>query len=437
MRSGSNAPRVGSYNRNVVLDAIRQSAGVSRVELAAHTGLTQQTVSNIVRRLIRDGLVTESGQIPTGLGKPRIGLQVNGRAYHAVGVHIDPHSITYVIVDLVGNVVARRARRPPAGTRPATVIRQVARAVGDMVAGSGVAAGSLLGIGVASPGPIDAERGEVVSPPNLPGWQRVPLRDALAEQTGRPVYLDNDATAAASGERWVGRTERSGSFLFVYLGTGIGSGLVLADQVYRGDTGNAAELGHVPVEARGRPCHCGGRGCVEAYAGLPSILASLSAAAGRGASRGAGPGASPGAGPHAGPHAGPGAGTAAGRGAGPGYRDWADLDAAIAAGDRAPRDAVTVAAGYLGAGMVSAINLVDVNRVIIGGRVRRECAEIFRAGVERALSRRTIARAVRPLSVEVSLAGQDVGAIGAASLVLHGNYAPHPSALLADIGTLP
>jgi predicted NBD/HSP70 family sugar kinase len=397
MRSGSNAPRVGSYNRNVVLDAIRQSAGVSRVELAGRTGLTQQAVSNIVRRLIQDGLVSESGQIQTGLGKPRMSLQVNERANHAVGVHIDPHSITYVVLNLVGDVVARRARRPPAGASPATVIRQVARAVGDLVAGSGVAAGSVLGLGVASPGPIDAERGEVVSPPNLPGWQRVPLRDALAEQTGLPVYLDNDATAAASGERWVGRTERSGSFLFVYLGTGIGSGLVLADQVYRGDTGNAAELGHVPVDAAGRPCHCGGRGCVEAYAGLPAILAGL--------------------------------GTADG----PGYRDWADLDAAVAAGSEPVRAAVTEAAGYLGAGTVSAINMVDVNRVIIGGQVRGRCAEIFRAAVERAVSRRAIARSVRPLSVEASLAGQDVGAIGAASLVLHGNYAPHTSALLADI----
>src|SRR5450759_1216860 len=113
MRRGTNGPRVGNYNRTVVLDAIRESDGISRVDLSTRTGLTQQTMSNIVRRLIAERLVVESGRIQGDMGKPRTVLRVNERAHHAVGVHIDPKALTCVVVDLSGKVMARVTSRPP------------------------------------------------------------------------------------------------------------------------------------------------------------------------------------------------------------------------------------------------------------------------------------------------------------------------------------
>src|ERR1019366_561523 len=155
MRRGTNGPRVGNYNRTVVLDAIRESDGISRVELSTRSGLSQQTMSNIVRRLIAEHLVVESGRIQGDMGKPRTVLRVNDRVHHAVGVHIDPKAITCVLVDLSGKVMARATSRLPLHSRPATVVNQIVRGVELAVKRSGAERDSLLGVGIAAPGTIN------------------------------------------------------------------------------------------------------------------------------------------------------------------------------------------------------------------------------------------------------------------------------------------
>ena len=350
MRRGTNGPRVGNYNRTVVLDAIRESNGVSRVELSTRTGLTQQTMSNIVRRLIGEHLVVESGRIQGGMGKPRTVLRVNERAHHAVGVHIDPKAITCVVVDLSGKVMARVTSRPPLHSRPATVVNQIVRGVELAVKRSGVERDSLLGVGIAAPGTINHAGGELIGPSNLPGWKRVPLRDAVAERVGLPVLLDNDTTAAAVGERWAGGFARGGSFAFIYLGTGIGCGLVLGDQVYRGESGNAGEFGHLSIDANGRPCHCGNRGCLEAYISPAALNEELRA---RDHELSAASGVDLG---------------------------WADLASAIDAGDAA----------------VSLVNLFDIKRLVIGGRGINGLMDLFRAAVTERTNTRSVARAPVP-----------------------------------------
>lgn len=403
MRSGTNGPRVGSYNRIVVLDTIRESGGISRVELSTRTGLTQQTVSNIVRRLVAEHLVIESGQVQGDMGKPRTVLEVNHRAYHAVGVHIDPKAITCVVVDLSGHVVARATSQPSPNSRPTTVANHVVRGVELAVRRSGVERDSLIGVGIAAPGAIDRDAGEVIGPPNLPGWGRVPLRDAVAERVGLPVLLDNDSTAAAIGERWVGGAERGGSFAFIYLGTGVGCGLILANQIYRGESGNAGEFGHLSIDINGRQCHCGNRGCLEAYISPAALNEELRARDHE--SR-----------------------TASGA-----DLDWADLASAIDAGDDVVLAVVSEAAERLSDAAVSLVNLFDIKRLVIGGRGINGLVDLFRDAVAEHVNARSIARDTRSISVEASVVGEDVGAIGAASLVLHGSYAPHLSVLLADV----
>jgi predicted NBD/HSP70 family sugar kinase len=395
LRSGSNGPRVGSYNRNVVLEAIRVSEGISRVELAERTGLTAQTVSNIVRRLIDEDLVHESGLIQGEMGKPRTGLRVNVAANHAVGVHIDPQAIISVVVDLAGEVVGSSTVRPRANSRPATVVDHVARGVEAAVSDSGVARSSMVGVGIAAPGAIDVESGEVVGPPNLPGWGRVPLRDSIGERLDLPVSLDNDATAAAVGERWVGGERREGSMAFVYLGTGIGCGLILADQVYRGATGNAGELGHVSLDVRGRRCHCGNRGCLEAYVAPWAIAERL--------------------------------GTFAEQTRPPG---WSQFAAELKRGDTKVESEIRRAATLTADAAVGLVNLLDVPRIVVGGRDLGPLAGMFASAMEEQVNARTLARHARTVEVTTSLVGESVGAIGAARLVLHRSYGPHLNVLL-------
>ncbi len=220
-RRGANLPSIGGFNRTVVLDAVRRSPdGLSRVELAARTGLSAQTVSNVTRFLIEAGMIAESGTVVAGRGKPRTILRLEATSRYAVGVHVDPAVVTYVLLDLAGRVVAETTTSTPSADDPTEVVRTIATAIAGLVADAGVAAESVLGVGIASPGPIDVDAGVVLDPPFLPRWRDVPLRDALAEATGFPVLLEKDVTAAVVGEMFLAGESSARNFAFVYFGTG-------------------------------------------------------------------------------------------------------------------------------------------------------------------------------------------------------------------------
>lgn len=406
MRTGTNLPRVGGFNRAVVLEAIRRQERVSRIELARLTGLTNQTVSNVVRRLLDEGLVVETGRAPSSGGKRATLLSVRADAYCAVGVHLDPDSVVAVLVDLAGGVLQRRRLRTLPRTDPDAMVRRIASVVASLVTRAGCDPRQVLGVGVAAPGPLDVERGVVLDPPNLPEWHEVELVRQLTAATGHPVVLDNDATAAAIGERWAGGPERSGSFLFVYLGAGVGGGIMLPDAVLRGDSGNAGEFGHMVVDPAGADCHCGGRGCLETVAAPGAVLAGLDTETVRRL----------------------GLDLSRDRR----RADWTRLAAAATRGDPAAEAAVERAARAIGAAALSAVNLLDVGRIVIGGDGLRGIGPRVLAEVDAQVNGHSIARRVRRVPVEPSVIGEEVGAVGAASLVLHGNYAPGWRMLLAD-----
>ncbi|GAA0651837.1 ROK family transcriptional regulator [Kutzneria viridogrisea] len=405
MRTGTNLPRVGGFNRAVVLDTIRSLGEVSRVELAERTGLTPQTVSNIVRRLIGEGLVAEAGTARSTGGKPRVLLRVVPSAYYAAGVHIDPERLTGVVLDLAGGVVAR-SQWHAQDSSPGAVVGTMGRLLTQLLRRAGVPRARVLGLGVAAPGPLDAQRRRLIMPPNLDGWTDVALADVLEQRTRLPVVIDNDATAAAIGERWVGGA--AGSFLYVYCGAGIGGGLVLADQVHRGTTGNAGELGHVTVQPGGRLCFCGKHGCLEAYCSMRAIVAQ--ARADRGLE---GP-----------------AESVAG--------EYEVLCRAAAKGADYEVRLLTEAARRIGAVLGDVVNLLDVDTVVLGGPALRHVGELVRDEAERVLRERVFARAVLSPTVRPSAIGEDAGAIGAASLVLEGAYSPRLATLLGtEINSYP
>ncbi|OUD80991.1 Glucokinase [Clavibacter michiganensis subsp. michiganensis] len=205
MRRGTNLPAIGGYNRTVVLDAVRRAAeGASRSEVAERTGLSAQTVTNVTRRLIDEGLVREGGTVIRGPGKPRTLLHLVADGRFAVGVHVDPAVITSVLLDLEGTVLRHVSSPTPSASRPDEVVALVARLVDGLIADAGVDRQAVLGVGLAAPGPIDVGAGLVLDPPMLPRWRHVPLRSALSTATGLPVLLEKDVTAAAVAELWFG-----------------------------------------------------------------------------------------------------------------------------------------------------------------------------------------------------------------------------------------
>jgi predicted NBD/HSP70 family sugar kinase len=402
-RRGTNLDRVGGFNDAVVLDAIRRSEQLSRVELAEQTGLSGQAISNIARRLLEAGLVREAGRLRgAGIGKPRTLLELEPTGRYAVGVHLDPAVVTVVLLDLTGAAVARRRMLIEDADKPDVLIDAIAATIEEVIASSGAVRERVTGVGIAAPGPIDVERGVVVDPPNLTAWHLVPLRDELQERTGLPTILDKDVTAAASAEKWAGQ---GGSFLFFYLGTGVGAGLVIGDEVVRGASSNVGEIGHVIVDPGGPLCYCGRRGCVG-ESSQPRYLVQQAVAAG----------------------------VLAG---GIDLDDRQDVDAAFAllcslAAERPgrAREIVGALAERIAKVVEDIANLLDLDRVVFGGPHWEQLAPSFVDVVREALDGRFLVRAVHPFEVAGTSLGADVGAIGAASLILDQTFSPSPSVLM-------
>jgi predicted NBD/HSP70 family sugar kinase len=406
---GTNLPKVGQYNRAVVLDQIQLADGTSRVEIAEHTGLTPQTVSGIVRRLIDEGIVREDGARSSGGGKPRTVLRINPGAGRAVGLHFDPVELTCVVVDLLGRPLVTARRPTPADMDPVKVTAALAGLVDEVLAEAGVGRDRVLGVGLAAPGPIDQSLGEVISPPQLSGWTRVPLKRLVADAVGLPVTLDNDATAAAVGERWAGAGRGVANFAYFFLGTGVGGGLVLGHQVHRGASMNAAEFGHTSVTERGPDCYCGNRGCLESLINPAALVAEAHRRLAAGAE----------------------SALAAAFRTDPSTVDHGALGRAAAAGDPLAAGVIGRAAEHLATVAVNVVNIVDVELIILGGRGIRHVEAQFRSAVVRALGERAMARRIRAVDVALSPLGDDAAVAGAAALVLHATFSPQVSALLA------
>lgn len=387
-RRGTNLPRMGDFNESVILDAIRRSPeGLSRVELAAATGLSAQTVSNICRRLLEAGLVAEAGKKSGRAGKPRTVLQIVPSSRYALGVHLDPAIVTYVVLDLAGRVVHSVRRPTPTIVDQESTITDMSDTIGAVIEASGADRDRILGLGLGVPGPVDLASGSVVAPPQLFGWGRVPLRDRLAEATGLPVRMDKDVIAAAIAERWAGAATHSGNFLFFYIGTGSGMGVVVDDVVLRGASGNAGEVG-------GLDANCTTRALVH-----EAVEAGVLEA-----------GHAPGL------HA-----------AGEQLAQLVDL---AASGDRGAQAIIDRWARRVGTGVAAAATLLDSEMVVFGGPIWPLLSQRFMATVEPVITSWPFVEKSHDIRVVSTQLGEDVGAVGAACLVLDQTLSPEPQALL-------
>ena len=426
---------MADFNLSVILDAIRRAPnGLSRVQLAGLVGLAPQTVSNICRRLLDQELIIEAGKQTTGPGKPRTMLRLNPQGMYAVGVHIDPSVTTYAVLDLAGGQIRRRQHPTDAAAGPDRVIEDMANQVLELIRDSGVATARIAGVGVATPGPIDARHGALADPPDLPGWNRVLLRDRLAEATALPVLVDKDVTAAAVAEIWKGGSNGTGSFVFFYLGTGIGCGMVLNGEVVRGSSGNAGEIGHIVADPDGRVCDCGKRGCVKVMC-MPRTLVAEAREAGVLPDDG---------GPQDGAaqdcvaeHGGMGdGGSAADRESGQDSgrqslpEQMAALSQAAASGNAAARGILDRSAVRVGMAVSVVTNLLDVERVVFGGPFWGYLREFYLDRVPALIRERSVTSGVHSVEVVGTGVGDDVGAFGAACLVLENRLAPHAAKLL-------
>jgi predicted NBD/HSP70 family sugar kinase len=272
--SGTNLEFARSHNRRVVMEAIRLHGRLTRADLARLTALTPQTISNITSELQGLGFLTPLAPDKGQRGQPATPFVINAEGAYSIGLQIDQHTLIAVVVDLSGKVRARHTvavdRPTPAEALP--LIRDV---VDTLKRDARVDWRRVLGLGLAVPGPFGVEGLSAVGPTTLPGWQDLSIAGQVSAAIGLPVIMENDATAAAIGERLHGVARTLRSFTYLFIGTGLGAGLFQDGHLYKGAGHNAGEIGHMIVVPDGRACPCGNRGCLERYVSLQAAYEAL------------------------------------------------------------------------------------------------------------------------------------------------------------------
>ncbi|MEU8221666.1 ROK family transcriptional regulator [Kribbella sp. NPDC048915] len=390
---------------SAILDLIRSSGTVTRVDLAERSGLTGASISRVVKRLLADGLIIETGYgDPTG-GKRATLLQFNPRARHAVGIAIDTPSTTYVVTDMSGRVIEQLSSRGIGKDAPETVIKRITAELDDLIVKAEIEPSTLVGVGVALAG-RQGRGGERLlrTGSRKYAWEPFAVRDTLKAAIDHPVVVENDSTCAAIGEFWAGKIPSANDFATVYLAAGFGLGLVTNGDVYRGSSSNVGEIGHMVIDVDGPMCWCGGQGCLESLAAPAAVVARAVEDTDLAARLGL-------------------------RGSRPSVRsDFARIARAAAGGDPRCTELIEESAMYLGKALLSITNLLDLDQIILAGPGFSEAGDIYVRIASQELNRLSFVRAMHPTRVELSKLGPSAAALGAASLVLHSQLTPHQNA---------
>jgi glucokinase len=308
-------------------------------------------------------------------------------ASEAAGFDIGGQTVKAARVDLDGRVLSSAAAPTGSELSAEHLAAALKRLLEDIHPGPGLA--GTVGVGVAG---VTAADGTLLGSPNLPALEGAKVARAVSRALGRKTVVENDANCAALAEGWGGAADGCDDFLLITLGSGLGSGLVMGGGLYRGAHGHGCELGHAVVVQGGRPCGCGAKGCLEAYvseAALHSIIAEtggeLALAVGEAVKNGGG-------------HA-------------------RALFKLAGEGDRQARVAVSAMIESLGVGLASAVNVLDVTTIVIGGGIGPAVVS-RKAELEKAMAPVLFARAIDEVRLLAAARGPLAGAIGAARLAM-------------------
>jgi N-acetylglucosamine repressor len=377
-----------AHNAALVLRALYDFGPISRAEVARLSGLTRTTVGDVVGSLIEDGLAREIGRGPSTGGKAPILLELIDDARHVIGLDLGEFFFRAGLVDLRGRI-QRTIERPVSGLSGDEALAVVHELIEELAPGS---RDTLLGIGVGTPGIVDAATGTIRRAVNL-DWQDLPLGEILRARHGVPVEVANDSRAAALAiELFSGR--RSTNLVAVKVGRGIGAGVVLGGELFHGDGFGAGEIGHVVVEDDGSECRCGRFGCLETVASSRAILQRATE------------------------HATKAPDSLLGRRlAASGELTLDDVQAALDAGDEMTRRIVVAAGRFLGRMIASVIGVLDVERIVLHGSV----AELGDAWLD-AVRDEAHRRALQPLAGDVVIERAapigDLVVLGASAVIL-------------------
>ncbi len=263
---------VRNFNKHAAVDLIRFAVkGISRTDLADQMGLTKAAVTIIVNDLISNGIILETESRTTSSGRPPIVLEINPDQGFVAAIDMGAMHLSVALGDFSARILEEVEVPFRVADGPEKCMQQADLVLHQVLEKRGLTSSQLSGIGIGVPGPVIAEEGYVMAPPIMPGWDRFPIRITLEEQWKTSITLNNDAELGALGEWAYGAGRGEKNLAFIKVGSGIGAGLIINQQIYGGTTGSAGEIGHLTVDENGPLCTCGNHGCLEAFAGGHAI----------------------------------------------------------------------------------------------------------------------------------------------------------------------
>jgi len=368
-----------------LLDLIRRRRCITRAGLASITGLARSTITQRVDQLIAKGLVNEVGEAASTGGRPPTMLGFNAASGVVLVADLGATHSRLAICDLDANPLAEISHDIDIADGPTKVLGWVQETFGALTEEAGRSSADVRGIGIGVPGSVDFAAGRAVHPPIMPGWDGYPIRDRFVDGYGVPVLVDNDVNIMALGEFWV-MDPRVDDFVFVKVGTGIGSGLILGGRLHRGARGAAGDIGHIQAGPTDVMCRCGNPGCLEASAGGAALARSL-------------------------------------RAEGHETADSRDVVALVKAGNGDAIHAVRDAGRLIGGVLAATVNMLNPAVISIGGDIA-EAGQQLLAGIREIVYQRSTALSTNDLQITTGALGDRAGIIGAAALIIEHIFDP-------------
>jgi predicted NBD/HSP70 family sugar kinase len=361
---------------------------VSRLDLAASTGLSPATVGNVISELIRDRVVIETGQLISDGGRPAVLVTVNPAHAGVIGVDVGETGVAIELFDLNLHKLAavEKPLRLPQES-PGSLVALIAKGVDELVKSAGIPVRHLLGIGVGVPGVVVHDGEEYVHAPSL-GWDKIPMLQLMTAALPAPVMLDNGAKTMGRAELWFGTCRDARHLAVVLLGTGVGAALFNDGALYRGSTSSAGEWGHTSVMVGGRRCRCGASGCLEAYVGAGGILDRWAERTRKTI-----------------------------HGKKDQQRRMQDLLEA-ARSSKPAADVLDETAEFIGAGVANLVNLFNPECIVIGGWVGQLLGPPLLPRIREIAAARALRYPFSRVAIEIGRLGTDAVAMGAATLVV-------------------
>ncbi|UOQ44029.1 ROK family transcriptional regulator [Halobacillus salinarum] len=269
MPETGNQKLVKKINKSIVLKMIRNHAPISRAAISQKSGLNRGTVSSLVSELIEEKLISESGMGKSRGGRKPVILLFNQFAGYSIGIDLGVNYLLGVLTDLKGKIVEER-KITIHNLSQKDIIAHIKDMIYQLREAAPSSPNGIVGIGIGVPGIVDHD-GDILLAPNLM-WDHVPLKKILEEEFSIPILIENEANAGAYGEKLYGCGQEHENLIYISAGIGIGAGLILNDELYRGLKGYSGEVGHMVIDVEGRQCRCGRQGCWELYASEQAIL---------------------------------------------------------------------------------------------------------------------------------------------------------------------